>query len=276
MATNSWERIRSAEDYRSFLRAYLEERELNLSDLARAAGYGRSYPSDVIKGKRRLTARSCHAFENALKLPSHGRKLFRLLVAREEPDNFPEFDPSRLPEMIESLRARPWGASHKSVATSQAAPALKAVFGDPRAALVFAACGQPGQGASLADVEKRTRLAKPELEGVLRNLSRAGLVRENTETKTFEPSDLHLFVTADNESRLLIDLFQGACLAARHRVQETATSDREFFFSSVYCVREERLPELKRALRETIVKFIDESIDTDGDRMVRLLTALHF
>lgn len=274
MATKSWERVRSAEDYRSFLRAYLEERELNISDLARAAGYGRGYPSDVIKGKRRLTARSCHAFESALKLPSPGRKLFRLLVARDEPDHFPELDPTRLPAMIQALREKPWGNSRRDVREAESR-ALKSVFTDPRAALVFAVSGQPGRGASFDLIKNRTGLSDGDLASVLRNLERAGLIKHDEPTSLYEPSDLHLFVKSSGEDRFLASLFQIACGAAANRVSQAASSESEFFFSSVYCVREEVLPELKKALRETVLKFIDESIDADGSRMVRFMTALH-
>ena len=82
--------LQQSTDYRSFLRVYLAGRSLSLSDFARAAGFGRSFPSDVLSKKRRLTSKSAYAFEKALKLPIAGKKFFRLLVALEEHDSFPE------------------------------------------------------------------------------------------------------------------------------------------------------------------------------------------
>jgi transcriptional regulator with XRE-family HTH domain len=268
----SWETVRSADNYRAFLRAYLEERGLSLSDLARAAGFGRGFPGDVISGKRRLTAQSCFAFEKAMKLPPAGRKLFRLLVARDERDVFPELEHNKILQSIESLRAKPWNRSRRDVRDSDA-PISRQALQNPSAIAVFAAAGKPESGATLSELRVRTRLSEPELLKAIESLVIAGLLV--VEGESYKPTDLHLFFKAGDQKEAFKALFTRATEKSARRAKENVGSDSEMFFTSTFCVEEDRLPALKRALRETILKFVDDSIHPEGDRIVHLLTSLH-
>lgn len=273
-APKEWKMVRASENYRTFLKSYLEEASLSLSDLARAAGFGRGFPGDVISGKRRITAKSYHSFEKALKLPQSGRKLFKYLVAREEPDVFPELDPVVVARGIDDLRAKPWGHSRRDVAESRA-PDVARLFRDPKSVLVYTASGRPGRGATLEEISKRTSLPPEELVAVVKALESAGMIKFQESESRYEPQDLHLFMRADKQSELFLGIFRTACLEAAERAPQALRSEQEFFFTSTFCIREDQLSELKSALRETILKFVDDSICDDGDKIVRLTTALH-
>lgn len=270
--TDRWNEIRSARDYRSFLKAYVKTREINLSDLARAAGFGRGFPGDVISGKRRLTQKSSYAFEKALKLPAPGKKLFRFLVASEEADLFPEIERDSIAPRIEILRAKPWETSRRNVRELES-PSYAKLFEDPRVALIYAAAGEPGKGATYEEIRQRTRLTEEELRAFVEKLERAGLLEIKQDQ--YMPRDLHLFLESGAMSEILVSYFKRACRTAGERVAANVGSKQEFFFSSAFCVREERLPELKKALRETILKFVDDGIDPNGDRVIQLLASLH-
>ncbi len=275
---DGWQPVRAARDYRTFLKAYLEVRDLNLADLARAAGFGRGFPGDVISGKRRLTAKSFYAFEKGMKLPASGRKLFRLLVAREESDLFPDVARESLETMIEALRKKPWSGTRRMA--KEADSRSFALFEDYRVALIYAASGQPGRGASLEELKKRTSLGSAELLSVTQRMTTAGLLVKAESEDRWEPQDLHLFLQSGHQksgdqNELLTTLFRRGCRAASERVAKGASSSSEMFFSSALCVHEEKLPQLKAALRETMLKFVDDSIEAEGDRVVQLLCSLH-
>lgn len=264
--------LQQSKDYRHFLKTYLTGRSLSLSDYARATGFGRSFPSDVLSGKRRLTARSAYAFEKALRLPLLGKKFFRLLVAKEELDTFPETSRENIENNVKELRTKSWQSAHRKVKENDSANLVELLV-DSRAMAVYAASGEPDSGATREDIEKRTRLFGKELERNIENLERAQLI-ELREGQYF-PKDLHLFFQMHNCSQLLATIFQKSCRLASERI-EKCDSNSELFFASNLCVREDSMPDLKKALREVILKFVDESVNSAGDRVVRLITALHF
>lgn len=264
--------LQQSSDYRSFLKTYLSERGLNISDFARASGFSRSYPSDILSRKRRLTQASLSKFEKALKLPSQGKKLFSLLVAVEEKDVFPDLDRTKLQSQIKDLKTRNWVADRRRL-DETVAPSIEDLMSDSRVMSIYAAAGDPDRGASYEEIQKRTRLYGQELERNLKKLIAVGFLTLKDET--YFPKDLHLFLQTSDQSQILRAVFSKACRMASERVQNPETN-HEMFFCSSFCIKEEMLPELKIAFRELILKYIDDSIKSDGDRVVRLVTALHF
>jgi transcriptional regulator with XRE-family HTH domain len=269
-----WSKVKEAKNYRDFLRAYLDERSINLSDLARLTGFARGFPSDVISGRRRLTARTYPAFEKALKIPASGRKLFRLLVAIEEPDIFYDLkmSPDLLCEAVENLRKSAWIKSRRDLATREV-PFIENLGQNPHIMSVFAAAGLPGQAASIEQIQKKTQLTRQEVQSSLSALQNSGLIRRIEDL--YEPVELHLFLKAFDQSEAITALFQRSCLHASKRSSIAMGSNEELFFASSFCIDSGRLPELKNALRETILKFVDEAMNSDGDRVIQLITALH-
>jgi hypothetical protein len=264
--------LRKAPDYRTFLQAYLDTREISLSDLARAAGFGRGFPGDVISGRRRLTARSYRAFEGALKIPPSGKRYFRLLVAREERDLFPELKPESVERGISELRNREWVRSRREL-PERTNPSVSEVMRDRNCLAVYAAAGSPGSGATHEQLAQRTRLSNEEVKKAITLLIKAGVVEESA-GRVF-PKDLHVALKSVGTGAAFSALFQSACKAAAARSLSAVPSENELFFTSSFGIDETRLPELKAALRSVILKFVDESIEPEGNRVVHLTTGLH-
>lgn len=244
---------------------------MSLSDFARACGFARGFPGDVISGKRRLTAKSAFAFEQALKLPRVGKKLFRFLVAQKELDLYPEISRAHIADEIQNLRRLPWRQERRQL-PEIASGKIKAVLSDSRAMSTYAACGEPKTGASYQELIRRTQFSAKELDQQLLELEKVNLVCR--EDGHFFPKDLHLFLEASEQSQLIRDVFQNASRVASMR-SERADLSKEMFFVSHFCINEESLPELKVALRQMILKYVDESVNTSGDRVIKLVTGLH-
>lgn len=266
------EQLRQSKNYRDFLQSYLTARALSLSDFARATGFGRGFPGDIISGKRRLTTKSYYPFEKALKLPLSGRKFFRCLVAIEETDIFLDLSVKEATAILEELRNKNWSPQRRQVQESSDS-GFEQILKDQNIISIYAAAGKPETGATFEQIATRSRIPSVKLEQSLQKIESLGLLEKKGER--FYPRDLHLFLKTSDRSQILTSLFQNAVKKAHDRIQQAVRSDCEFFFTSQFCVRESDLPDLKAALRETILKFVDESIEPDGDRIVQLVTGLH-
>lgn len=266
------EKLKNCKDYRSFLTCYLELQNINYAVFASQAGFGRGFPSDVISGKRRLTPKSAPAFEQALKLPSTVKHLFRLLVAQEESDTFIDVDRTVLPELIKAARQKIALRPRRSNVKIEGL-ALSTILSDSRSMALLAASGSPENGASETQLRERTQIKSPTFERLLQNLIEQNLIIQKN--GQYLPQDLHLhFQTTDRDS-LLTNIFQKA---ARSASEKSLSRDEgsELFFASQFCVSEKDMPQFKIKLRELITSFVTDSINEDGDRVVKLTTALHF
>lgn len=270
--TREWNKVRESQDYRSFLKAYLDEKSISLSDFARAAGCHRGFPGDVISRKRRLTAKSFYGFEKALRLPADGKKLFRLLVAREEDDVLNEVDRLKLPESIQSLKAKSWVRSRRNI-KEIVKTSLEDLLQRPEVPLVFAATGDGQKGATYDQIQSRVHLKIDLLDRTLEQLVNSGLLK--FENERYYSQDLHVFFQGVDSQEILGKLFRKAVLDSAERSAVSWNSKDEFFFFSNLCIRKNQLPELKEALRNTVLSFVDEAIQADGDQIVKLTASLH-
>lgn len=268
-----WEEIKKAKTYRAMLKTYLEVFDYSLSDFARAAGFGRGFPGDILSGKRRLTAKSSFAFEKALKLPQPGKRFFRLLVAQEEVDVFPEIDRSRVSSELQLVRNKSWKRIRHS-AHETAAPEFKNIQLDKRMLATYAGAGNPGTGATLDEVVLRTGFTKEQVLKFAKDLQQLQLL-EFKSADFVVPKDQHFFLQTTDQSRLLQQTFKQSAQLAVEKVMSDASKKDEFFFNSSFCIQADKMADFKKELRETILKFIDHSTDDDGTRVVHLLTALH-
>ena len=266
----TWEKVRSSQDYREFLKNYIEEKSIRVADFARAAGCHRGFPADVISGKRRITTKSYYAFEQALRLPADGKKMFRYLVAMGEPDFLPELDRAKIAASLASIRQKSWGKTRRNL--KETGLQIQDVLQNTDVPLVFSATGGPETGASFSDIQIRTKKSPEDLQQILGLMVNIGLLK-NVDDKYYS-QDMHLFWQGIDQKKAMTTLFQKYCLAASAKAEQKWSSEKELFFFSNLCVQESQLPQLKKALRETIMTFVDESLQPDGDCVVKLSASM--
>lgn len=266
--------LREASNYRTFLKNYLKERGISSSTFARKVGLHRGFISEITTGKRRLTTNGVYAIEKAFLLPPKAKKLFRYLVAREELDIFPEISRNSLDSMILELQCASWQPVRRTVVAAQL-PNARDLVVNSDAMTVFAACGEPGKPKSFLEILARSKLPENRIVQALKDLQSVGFVRYKVETRLYESADIHLFLSGQDGKGVLEAFIANSAREAALRVPAGFGSDKEFFFSSRLCVREEKLPLLKQAIRSAILEFSDNSIDPDGDCVAKLLVAFH-
>ena len=268
LATDTYEKLRLAQNYREFLSLYFEMRGLSLSTFARLTGHARGFPSDVLRGRRRLSLQSFRAFEKALKLPPAGKKFFKCLVAREEPDLFPENSRASLLRSLSELSSSPWQQSFREAKEVTGAEEL---LKRPSTLVVLAALGTPESGASTREISQRTGIANETLFRILEELLSANMIE--TKEERYFASDFHVFLSAQKQRAAFQALFQTACSQAGARAATALDSRDEMFFSSFLCVRSEMLSEFKSELKNLLLKFVDDSLSPDGDQVVNIVAA---
>jgi hypothetical protein len=204
-----------------------------------------------------------------MKLPAAGKRLFRCLVARDEGEVLPGTDTDVLDAAIAELRSKAWVRVRKRASAGDDGSSL---FSNPDAFAVFAAAGTAESGASLELIRERTRLEEKPLRAAIARLREAGLLLADGDV--YRPQDTHVFLQTNGDDGAFARLFRASCATASARAETAMKSEEELFMTSSFCVNASRLPELKKVLRRTLLQFIDESIDQDGGRVVRLVSSL--
>lgn len=264
-----------APSYRAFLGAYFEASRsggarLSYSAFARKAGFAaRSYPRDVVAGHKRITARSLPRFLKALGLKGELRNYFTLLVALEEPELNPEnHEAAEIRTRLERIRKR------YSARDESARMQTREVYGRRGWLEVFASLGSRDEGASVDEILARCHMPREDCARVLGELTALGVARFEPDSGRYKPDNAHLIFEGLGGDAYFKDFFASSvhhiAFDARHRFK----NEDRLFLSSVFSVRRQRLPALKKELRELLTRFVDGSEDPQGDGLARLAVGL--
>ncbi len=263
IATEHSHALAAETNSRSFLKKCLELRKASgqphsYAFVARASGFkARSFPRDVILGKKSLSAASARALAKGLKL---GIALEEYLVALVEAEN------SEGPmKTADAARSRILGrASAKNRAS-------ETVFDDVHFSAVYSALGKPETGATLQEIAKRTSLPLAKIHGTLEGLTAQGLVR--VERGRYVGIVNHLAFTEMKKSGAFHRIYLARLETTKARARKNFDSTRALFQESTFSVRLDRLPKLRSELQEILLKFATEAGDDEGDGIASLLVS---
>ena len=260
-----------AKTYREFLAAAFQElqaREAKFSFalFSRRAGFAsRSYPRDVLAGKRRISAATLPSFIRGLGLEGDRKEYFTLLVAIEEEDCNPDrLTPEKLRRKLERLRSRAEGRS--------SIPLEGIDFYRRQTWLyIYASLGSAEDGATIEQISRRTRLARGSLRPELAAMEKLGILR--AAGGRYFSRDHHLIFRDQGGSSFFRQHYLSSLVdAIQDATQRFDTRDR-LFLNSVLSVREADLPRLREKLRQLLEGFIDSSANDEGDRLANLSIA---
>lgn len=222
---------------------------------ARRAGLSsRSFPRDVVMGKKRVTVRSLPGFVRALGLKGDLRIFFSLLVAQDEKNA----------ARITKLRAR-----LKNPATKDPS-ALESIFKSEHGPKIFAALGELEKGATLEEISKRSQLSTDIIQAHLVEMANHGLIRRDENQERVHRTAEHLtYFKQKNGSRVQTDYLRTLQKIQKKAAQEFAT-DEALYLQSVFSVRESSMPELKERLKALMLEFTDQADCPQGERVARV------
>ena len=253
---------------REFLNNCIKTRKKNnqphsFAFIARSAGFqSRSFPREISIGKKSLTLSSAKALAMGLKLESDLQDILIHLVELESIDkNAIEY--TRKLKKLSAIRER-IHRRHKK-------PQDESALIDKHFSAVYASLGSPEVGATLQEIEKKTKLNLSEIHSTLEFLLKLNLVR--IENNRYIGMTNHLAFTELKNSGFFNRLFLNRIQLVKSRAASNFHSSRSLFQETTFSVRQENLSQLKSELRNVILKFVDENENSEGDHIVSLMVS---
>lgn len=248
-------------DYREFLRLHFDppggivvKPKWSYELFARKAGFAsKSHIHQVIHGQKNLSVDSAEKVVQALKLSKPWAEYFKALV-RGSGSN------------LDSLRAR----LKKNLVVSKTDPGLRRLSTQVTQFVptVYASLGDPDKGASLEEIQQRSRLAEPTLNKALRAMLDIGLITKNE--SRYKANSLHVDVGGLGETTQFKDDFKFSMERALKRVGQ-GHGQQAAFYLNTFSVRSKDLPELSHALKELLSEFAVEAEAATGDCIAELV-----
>lgn len=267
----SVETILQCTDYRSFLLQYKKQksstRRFTYTMIARRGGFkAKSFPRDVFVGNKNLSATSLYPMIKGLGLCGDLAEYFKTLVQIEHPEiTTPVKSVSQLHLKLNNLRSR---ILKKRKITTENDPYKIELF-----PIIYAACGNSKEGASIEEVVRRTAISYDEIKNTLSSLKDIGLVYQNDENRYFGV-DNHLFFESIEASYAFQKHFSYLSNKSVELAAKNFKTDQALFFSSNFSIQQDKMPELKSALRSLLLQYVDSSENPDGDKVVSLVCSL--
>ncbi|MBY0451805.1 MAG: TIGR02147 family protein [Bdellovibrionaceae bacterium] len=265
------DRLLKKENYREFMKAFLQLREeagkpLSYAGLSRQLGIkSRSYPRDIMMGQKRMTPVLLPKFISVFGLDANLKTYFIDLVEKEEPgcrvSGRSLFEIEKSAERFKS-RVR---SESPTIRTED-------VYMTAEMPRVYAALGSVDKGASFIEITKRTAMDEVRLKLILDKMVEVGLVLKKE--KRYFALQIHLQMKELKTDQMFKQYFIKVANDVIYEAQKKMNSDDKLFFSSAFSVSAERMPDLKKDLRQLLSQYVEASEKSEGDKVVSLLCAL--
>jgi transcriptional regulator with XRE-family HTH domain/DNA-binding MarR family transcriptional regulator len=263
---------------------------------ARKTGFAsRSYVRAIVTGSKKLTPAAAKKFAKGLELsPEAVRHLLLLANVNENKKKFINTDgeKQRHARYMELSRARLLSTlASKSTASSSASSSaasaasnsgtevkLYANFDTP---YVYAALGDCEKGATLKEISKRSGLSTSQIRNALVTLAERNLLKivhhdgtKSASETRYIPISSSLWTSEKDSKQHFKNFFIETLIRSQKIAQEDFFSDQHCFVNSVFSVKKNEIPILKKKLRELIENFAVESERAGGDTVMTLSTLL--
>ncbi len=251
------EALATAENYRDFLSLALTAYGKGHASFSRRAGLSsRSFIGEVLRGKRRLSHGSLEKVCTGLRLPPDLRRLFRLLVALEEPDLvFTDFK-GDLRGMI--LRQREIIAHKKTQKTN-----LIQSYATP---IVFAALGPTGK--SLGELQSLTGLSPREITEALDVLLAHSVIE--LRDQVFHALQINLDFGDLKGDINFRHAFNQSLEVLKIRCLDSVPSPDQLFFYMAFSIAASQMNDFKTALQNSVLECVERFQTEDGGKVCRL------
>jgi uncharacterized protein (TIGR02147 family) len=268
------EDLLQASDYRRFALRLLElhaqgGRRLGYADIARRAGFSaRSFPRDVLLGKKRLSPVSLNPFIRGLGLKGDWAEYFRLLVEKEESSCRARGKP---PELLERALSRV-RAHLRNVRKLRQLKDPQQVFRYSCVPITYAALGNLEQGATREEIRARSGLRDPDIAKGLSALLEMGVITQQGERFIAQATQADFQGLRDSQvySHYYRDLLRRASRSAEKEMSRSGV----LHFSSAVSVAQADLPRLKDELRSLLLRYVNQAEKSEGDRVVSIACSL--
>ena len=270
---NSKKRLVDATNFREFIVRVLElrttdQRKFGYADLARSAGFAsRSFPREVVKGKKTLTLDSLRKMSKGLGLSKDLIQYFTYLVELDVKSCRAEGKSTlNIEKSLKNLKSRILQKENEILKEADG------LFANKFLPKVFAALGAELDGASTAEVKRRTSFSEDTILTCLTSLEDLGLVvRKGTR---FYPQVSHPSLQNLNSETQFKRYFKSSLDEISKELETDYSKDHCLFFNSCFIISMKDAIRLKEELRELMLKYVDEHDSPNGDKVVSLTCSL--
>jgi transcriptional regulator with XRE-family HTH domain len=253
-------------DYRQFIMTVLRQGAIEpargrLAALARNSGLSRSFLTEVLNKKKRLTADSVDRIANGLKLNSAERKLFEALVAIELPEKSRLRSRKNRQEHAERLEKQRKKVQQKSRSlrfkTKVSKDSLSLDF-----FMVYAALGTIENGATIAEIQKKTKLTHSIVEKILNAMAAEEWIK--TENGRFYASERAIDLNDLGLNNRFLNAFSRASAELSRSAPEIAKNNENLVFFTAIPLSVDRVSAFRLRLQAAVLEVIDEFQDDTG------------
>jgi hypothetical protein len=271
------ERVILAPDYRVFLKESFEvlrakKPGFSLTVFANKAGMGsRGFILDVVRGEKRLTARSAPKAIRGLGLSGKLKSLFLALIEQSEPDfSLVKSSPADLASRVQRLRTELQAEKRQGIGPKKIAPA--SLYADINFLIIYSALGSLEVGASREQILERTGLPARSVDFILEKMCAEGIVA--LQGDRFMAINSHIVFENLGKESSFQKVFLESLKIVRDRAAKEMDGDDRLFFHSVVPIKKDRLPQLKASLKSAMTEFVHENQnDDEGDHVAMLQLA---
>ena len=270
--------LASCQSYQEFLAEFLRSQKISYSLFARRAGFrSRSFPRDIVLGKRTLTPRSLASFLSGFRFNALDKNYVQLLVCQSEASirKALGIDEVTLQDQLSVARDKflqVQSKTRKSSLNKNNRLLINELLKEPLLIFAYAALGTPDSVSTSHQICERLKKSQEDVDCLIKKLCKIGLCKE--ENGGFIPVSWHECFRDAGESSYFSQFFRAACSRGASRVVHHGSSSEELFFSSALLVNSSQLHELKEKLRALITAFIDDSISQEG-QVVEICCSFH-
>jgi uncharacterized protein (TIGR02147 family) len=273
-STENFEEVEMHEagDYRSFLRLAIQSlkdknSKFGYSELSRLSGLkSRSFPRDVVMGKKKLSLATAEAMSDALNLNDDLKSLFLLLIELEEP-TFRQKKNSiaKISQKIKKTRNRIRELSKDTSTESKRNFYLKRDWVDVRASV-----SDIDSGSTLKQISERTGFLLSQCKQNLDELIEAGYVQYDSQKELYFADSQHMILHDLRDNEFFKSWYLDSARVALKKAEENFSEENLLFLNSVFLVRSDQLKQVKSELINVMLKFVDDAETSDGDKLARI------
>lgn len=258
------EKLLQASSAKQFLQATIELKQENLSyaSLGRLCGFkSRSYFRGIIKGPKKLNLNLVSKINSVLNLNSEASEYFSTLCALDFVEcRLSNYSELKVRQQLEDLRNKSESANY-SIG-----------YQDFNIPILFAALSSSKKGNHLGTLEKRTDISLDLIKLTLAKMEDLGLVKKKG--PLYFPVVTHAVSSQLPSKSYFKSYYLNSLDKAYHSSKRSFNDPSRLFFASHFLVEEALLPQLKAELRKTLIKFIEQSDISEGDKVAHLVCAL--
>lgn len=268
----------AASSYRHFLKCFFlprgpeaRPRPLSFREFSTRAGFAsKSFLSDIIAGRKKITPGAFEKVAVGLKLSKVWTHHLRLLVCLEE-ESFRTRNLEAEDLLLQLQKSRNLiNKSLLSKTVSERSPVLD-LFIKNDIAEIFAALGTMEVGATLSSIAQRVNLKVTEVKPILESLIETGIVSHDTTSDHYKPSALAFdAISLKDHETFQADVFR-ALEKVKKRFRTQSNSEKSLFMVQTFSLESNKLPEFKRKLAELIEDFAIAAEDPEGDTIGEIL-----